>query len=265
MRFFPSYRLAGVVLFVSPLAAGAQLAGYAPASAKYRVSDETKVVQTVMGNTQEISTSSNQFLTLQLGGAAPAFDFKVTLDSLQISNSMGMPTPPTTELNGANVSAKLSPDGRITDPKALMTSGKELDGSIAQGLRQFLPVLRPGAKPGDTWVDSINLTGRQNGLDVTTTGARNYRYAGDTTIAGTRAARITAEATSKLSGKGVQQGQELTLEGTVKSTSLWLVSASGQFLGGTSTASGDLEITVAAMGMVIPMSQSVSSKVDRLP
>lgn len=254
------------VMFVAlaPSLASAQLAGYVAGSGKYRVESDVKIVQNMGGQSMEFGTTSRQLLSVSLAGGAPSFDLTMVLDSLAVTVTGPMPAPDPSGAIGMRLTGKVGADGVISAEKAVDKAGSEVKDQSALALRNFFPRLRPGAKIGETWTDSSTTKVNQGGIDLVTNTTSTYTYAGDTTVAAGRAARITLTAVGKLSGKGNAQGQDISLEGDVKNTATLLV-LGGTFLGGTSTVSTSQNITVEAMGMVIPMTQSGTTTITRLP
>ena len=65
-------RLALALSIALPTIAAAQGFEYAPGSARYRVVQTTKAAQEIMGQKQEIESSSNQVMTVTLARSAKA-------------------------------------------------------------------------------------------------------------------------------------------------------------------------------------------------
>ena len=252
----------GVVL---PSIASAQLPGYAPTSGKYRVETQIKIAQSMMGQTQEFDNASKQLLSVVLAGGAPAMDLTIVLDSMSSTSSAPGGAPDVSALLGLKLIGKMAPTGLVTDEKAVDKAGTEPKTPIAQSLKTLFPRLRTGAKVGDSWVDTSTSKANQNGIETTTTTVTTYTYAGDTTAAGGKAAKVTASAIAKVSGKGNAQGQDLALDGETKSSSTHVVAPAGTYLGGSTSVEAALNVTVEAMGMVIPITQKGTTKIERLP
>ncbi|MCU0623079.1 MAG: hypothetical protein MUF53_04345 [Gemmatimonadaceae bacterium] len=248
-----------------PAIASAQLPGYSASTGKYRVESQLKITQSMMGQTQEIENASKQLLSIALAGSAPALDLTMVVDSISMTASMPGAAPDMSALMGMKLTGKISPAGAISGEKAMDKAGAEPQSPVAQSLKTLFPRIKPGAKVGESWVDTTTAKANQNGIETTTTTITTYTYAADTSAASGKAAKITAVATAKVAGKGNAQGQELSLEGETKSTSAFLVATSGTFLGGTSDIEASINVTVEAMGMVIPITQKGTNKVERLP
>lgn len=253
-----------VVAAAVPSLASAQLTGYAAGAGKYRVESSLKIVQSMMGQTMEIGTTSRQLLSVSLGGAAPALDLTVVLDSLGVSMTGPAPAPDPSGAQGMRLTGKVTPDGTVSNEKTVDKAGAEVKDQTAMSLRSFLPRLRIGAKVGESWVDSATTTVNQNGIDVLTKTTTTYSYVSDTAVAGGRAARIALTTVGKLTGKGSVQGQDVSVEGDFKNTGTLLVQG-GTFIGGTTTQAGNQNVTVEAMGMVIPITQNGTTTIMRLP
>ncbi|MCE2940574.1 MAG: hypothetical protein ACK53A_02395 [Gemmatimonadota bacterium] len=248
-----------------PAVASAQLPGYAPSTGKYRVDSQIKITQSMGGSTQEFDNASKQLLSVSLAGRAPTMDLLIVLDSMSTSASIPEAATDPAPLLGMKLTGKMNPAGAISEEKAVDKAGAEPPSPVAQSLRTLFPRIKPGAKVGESWVDTTTTKANQNGIETTTTTVTTYTYAADSAAAGGKAAKITAVATSKVAGKGNAQGQDLSLEGETKSTSTYLVAPTGTFLGGASAIEAALNVTVEAMGMVIPITQKGTSKVERVP
>lgn len=217
----------------------------------------------MMGQSVEFTTTSKQLISVNVAGAAPTFDLTMVLDSISATSTSPQPMPDNSALMGLKIIGKMGPNGAVTDEKAMDKAGVDPKTPVSQSLKSLLPKLQPGAKIGDAWKDSSTTKGSQGGIETTTITLTSYKYEGDSTVAGTKYAKVSSLADAKVSGKGNAQGQDLSLEGTSKTTSVYLIAPSGAFQGGTSQFQADLNVTVEAMGMVIPITQKGTSKVER--
>lgn len=255
--------LAGVIAF--PAIASAQLPGYSPSTGKYRVDTQIKIAQSMMGQTQEFDNASKQLLSVALAGSAPSMDLTIVLDSMSSTSSAPGGAPDVSALLGLKLTGKMNPTGAVSGEKAVDKAGAEPQGPVAASLKTLFPRLKVGAKVGETWVDTSTTKANQNGIETTTTTVTTYTYAGDSTVAGGKTAKVTAVSVAKVAGKGNAQGQDLSLEGETKSNSTYLVAPAGTFVGGTSSVDAALNVTVEAMGMVIPITQKGTTKIERVP
>jgi hypothetical protein len=258
-----AFALAGFAAIAVPAVAAAQLPAYAPSAAKYRVETLINIAQSAMGQTMEFTSTSKQLISVNIAGGAPAFDLTMVLDSISATSTSPQPMPDNSGLVGMKLTGKIGPNGLVSDEKAVDKAGVDPKTPIAQSLKTLFPKLQPGAKVGESWKDSSLTKGSQGGIETTTITLTTYKYDGDSTVAGTKFAKVSAAADAKVSGKGNAQGQDLSLDGTSKSTSVYLIATTGVFHGGTTQFQADLNVTVEAMGMVVPITQKGTNKVER--
>lgn len=256
--------VAVAALAAAPAAVDAQLSAYKPSTGKYKVESNVKVAQTMMGQTQEFETNSKQQLTIAITGAAPTMDMSVVLDSIAVTSTAPGANTDQSAMLGTKVTAKLSAAGATSDTKAVDKTGAEVKNPAITQIASLLPRLKPGAKLGESWVDTTKTTANQNGIETTTNTITTYTYASDTTVGSAKMAKVNAVSTAKITGKGNAQGQDISLDGESKQTSMYLVAPSGALTGGSGNAEINMSITVEAMGLVIPMTQKVMTKIDKV-
>lgn len=235
---------------------------YAPGTAKYRVTSQTKQQQEAMGQKQEFEVSSEQRLTLTTSGKGEAVNFSLRLDTL-IVNASG-PTPPLdlSKIVGATYAGTMNESGKVTKGEITVPNGGDAAGPQFQGLKRFVPALRPGLKVGSTWSDSSTTSFAQAGAQIDNTTLTNYRIERDTTIGGEAAWIVSYTSDAKISGKGNQQGADFLIEGTGKGTGMHFLGKKGLYLGRTDTEESNMTITVEAAGLVIPVITASQSKVE---
>ncbi|HVB32302.1 MAG TPA: hypothetical protein VNE60_12300 [Gemmatimonadaceae bacterium] len=255
--------LAGAL--VLPLrASSAQQFHYAAGTAQYRMIVSAKVSQTAMGQTNEMDVSSGQKFTMALNNqAADTLAMTLTIDSIGSSTMMG-PVPGLDKLVGQKVQAWVSPSGQYYSSKAPTGAGLEALSNVAEELTHVLPPIRVALAPGATWTDTVSDTGTQNGVDVEKTVVSVYTVAGDTSVAGGKAWKVTRNSTAVTSGKGTMQGQAMTLEGSSKGTGLLLITPAGAFLGSTGTEDAKAKITLTDAGVEVNVGTNATSKVERV-
>jgi hypothetical protein len=256
---------AAVAVMTAPAVAQSALGPYAPAAAKYKVTSNTKVAQTMMGQTQEFESSNNQVLSMSMAKAADALALTLTLDSASVTSTAPGAAPDVSALIGLKFAGTVAPNGKVTSGELTDKAGAVSKSPIGNGLRAFLPRLQLGATKGASWVDSSSSTTSQNGADVTTNTVVTYTFAGDTSVAGAKAWKITGASVGKVSGKGNMQGSDFTIEGDVKGLTTSVVSTAGILLGQSGDSDSNLTVTVEAAGLVIPITQKTTAKVDKLP
>ena len=264
VRFVTS-AVTALSIVVAPLAAQGTLGAYAPAAAKFRMTSVQKTSQTMMGQAQDFETTSNQLVSLAVTKAGDALTLTMTLDSATISTTAPTPVPDLSEAIGLKFIGSMTLDGRVTSSQVNDKSGAPSTSQYATNMKSILPRLRIGAAKGATWTDSITTTGKQGEADVTAESVLNFTLAGDTVVAGTAAWKIVSVSATKVTGKGNRSGADYTIAGDVKGTTTSVVSTAGALLGQLGDSDSNLTVNVEAAGMSIPITQHVTTKVERLP
>lgn len=246
---------------------GAQ-AAYAPGAHSYRVDQAIAAKQTMQGQTMENNASTVQLISLALAPASRGLQFSLTVDSASTTVA-GVPpaqqdaaNAAMRELKGKKVTGTMSPQGRVADAQASDSSAAS--AQMLSSARGFLPKLPDGGlKAGAAWSDSVTSNFSNNGVDGKTTVVSTHAVTGDTTIAGQPAWRIAQKGTVVMTGGGVSQGAEISLNGTGTVNGSAYVSKQGVYLGGEQLLTQSMTINVPAAGMSIPMEQKVTTKVTK--
>lgn len=239
---------------------------YVPGTSHYRLDSQTHVVQEMMGASNATDITTAALFTADVAQAEGNLGVAITFDSLGVTAPMGAADP--AELAAATgkvIRLVVSPTGQpvsLTPPEGVGAVVLQM----AQGLREFLPLLPPASTAaGTTWSDTGTTTTPSMGLAVTVKLTRQHRVAGWEDRAGTHALHIATTATYTVSGSGDVQGQSIELSGNGQSTSDWYVSAAGVYLGGVSSDSSLVNATVTSAGMVIPIRRTTRTAFTRLP
>jgi hypothetical protein len=252
-------------VLAAPVAAQGTLVAYSPSAAKFRMTAIQKTSQTMMGQSQEFETTSNQVVSLAVTKAGDALTLTMTLDSATASTTAPAPVPDLSEAIGLKLVGSMTPDGKINSSQVTDKTGAPSTSQYAANMKSILPRLRIGAAKGATWLDSITTTGKQGDADVTAESVLNFTLAGDTVVAGTNAWKIVSVSVTKVTGKGNRMGTDYSMSGDVKGTTTSLVSAAGAFLGQFSETDSNLTVNVESAGMTIPIVQHSTAKVERMP
>ena len=255
----------GTLALIGAPSAKAQSASfaYAPGASQYRVQSTTKIVQEVNGQTNEGEVNTRHVLTLDIGRKAKdTLALTYTWDSASVSTSPGIPAPDLSKIGGTKASGFASANGKMYSFNP---------GTAAEGMPDmaefelFLPVVTAANKKvGDSWVDTVAVNGNRGGINVNTTIIVTSKLAGDTTYAGERAWRIQRNLVFSLAGAGEQQGTALTIEGTGTGERTDYITSKGAYLGSALMQTSKSVVTLPVNGMTIPMTTTVTSKVERV-
>lgn len=221
-----------------------------PSTTRYRV--ENKLEQVVdlsaMGQEdQRTNIAVTSFLAITLSDTAGGRTIHLVIDSM-VSDS----TFPNPELlagaKGTSAHGMLQPSGEVTglevvegDSSSLARAKNMLDG--------FFPRVRPGAKPGDTWTDTTNVTTPIPSGSLTKVAYTNYSVVGTEMMAGMKALKIQTASSFSQSGS---QGPA-SIDGTGTGTATYYVGPNGQLLGSEMSESSTLLVTGAGTPEPIPI------------
>ena len=239
---------------------------YTLGTGHYRLDSQTHVVQEMMGTSNATDISTAALLTTDVAQAESNLGIAITIDSLGVTAPMGAADP--AELAAAKgkvVRLVVSPSGApvsLTPPEGVGVVVLQM----AQGLREFLPLLPPGSTAAGTmWTDTTTTTTPNMGISVTVKMTRQHRITGWEDRAGTHALHLATTATYTVSGNGDVQGQSIELSGGGAATSDAYVSAAGVYLGGAASDSALVNANVVSAGMVVPVRRITRSTFTRLP
>jgi hypothetical protein len=241
---------------------------YAADNGRYRIQNQTHIVQDIMGQSQERTTTLILTLTAALTRETAGLSGVFTIDSVALDSATAS-TPQAGDIQqvrGRSYRAVYSPSGRPVSLTAPDTSSPVVV-QMGEMFREFLPALPPSTiTAGMTWTDTTSLTtSPAPGLVVRSQSVRQHRVVGWEDHGGVRALHIATAGTYTLSGEGEQQGQQLQLSGAGSNSVDRFVSAAGIFLGQTLADSGNITVNVLSAGMEIPIRQTRRATVTRLP
>ena len=257
--------LGALVLAAAP-AAEAQSASfsYAPGAHQYRVQSTTKVRQEVNGATSEGELTTRHVLTVAIARKAKdTLAIGYTWDSATVTTTGGIPAPDFSKVGGTKAGGLSSSTGKMYsfDPGKAAADGMP----DMEEFEMFLPMVTPAnKKAGESWVDTLTIVGNRGGIDVNTTIIVKSTFAGDTNYAGEKSWRIQRNLAFTVAGAGAQEGMALVIEGRGTGERTDYITSKGVYLGSALTQSSKSTISLPANGMKIPMTTTVTSKVERL-
>jgi hypothetical protein len=256
--------LGTVTLAVAPAAAQSAKFSYAPGAHQYRVQSTTKISQEVNGQKMEGELNTRHVLTLDIARKAKdTLAIGYTWDSAAATASGGIPAPDLSKVNGTKSSGFSSVTGKMYsfDPGKATAEGMP----DMEEFEMFLPIVTPAdKKPGDTWVDTLKTSGNRAGIDVNTTVIITSTFAGDTNYAGEKSWRIQRNLAFSVSGVGAAEGEALVIEGTGTGERTDYITSKGVYLGSALTQKSNSTISLPATNMTIPMTTSVTSRVEKV-
>lgn len=255
------------LLLLAASAAGAQESKllYTPGSAQYKVATTTNTAQEMQGQKMEFSLSSQQTVSVTVGKAnKDSLPVTIVLDS--ISQQTTAPNAPdVSKLNGMKLDGLMSPQGKVYSSTVKTVDGADAEGQQGEGLKRFLPRLPASIQKGSSWADTTEAkmpTG--NGAELTRNAIITYTVQGDTTIAGQKTWKIELDSRAKITGKGNQMGADFTIDGGSAGKGMTYIATNGWFVGMDASENQELTVTVEAAGMVIPVTTTTKTRVERI-
>ena len=239
---------------------------YSAGSGHYRFDSQSHVEQEAMGQTTALDLTTAALLTVAIADTATNLGVAVTIDSLGITAPMGAPSPAAlAAAKGQTLRLVVSPQGQLISlapPEGASAAVQQ----VAQGFREFLPMLPPSSSAtGTTWSDTSSVTTPSQGIAVTVHMARQHTVVGWEDHAGTRALHLTTTTTYTLTGSGEAQGQTVELAGGGQRTGDAFVTAAGIYVGSTVNDSSLVNANVVSAGMVVPVRSKTHITFLRLP
>jgi hypothetical protein len=206
---------------------------YAASAGQYRFTANSKIAQTMMGQTQDMTTSSSRLMSIAMTRtSADTVTVVITIDSMTAVQPMGMPAVGLDKIPGTKFTAKIAPNGSFYSATGPSEAQNALAASMTDELGRALPRLKAILAKGATWTDSLKDQVKQGPLQVDREIITKYSVVGDSVVANEPSWKITREAAIKGSGKGSMQGQDLTIETTGTGSGVLWVSKKGVLMGG---------------------------------
>jgi hypothetical protein len=234
---------------------------------RYRLEHRDSLVFQYQGGASQIQTRDQVALVHLTIAEAPApgsFQVTVTLDSLEALES-GNPVPPDSVAAalGTTWSGTLSAVGTLSELEADRPG--TLTAELAGHLRYLFPALpQGGVREGMQWTDSTSyplvsdaFTGSEQAITV-------YRASDKLEVSGQDAIPLETSAKYGRSGKRVQGEQELEMTASGTRSGIHRLSVEGVLVSAQGTDTGEMTISVPAVGQTVPVTRSSTYAVSSL-
>jgi hypothetical protein len=263
-----SASLVSVVSVTCTVGAGALKFEYAPTKSplRYVIDNEQAVlIETPMGD-QKASDNTNATIVVEIGERREG-GWLVSAEFEALSGqAAGVGNLDGADLHGKEFSGTLSQDGTIE-----ITEAPDITGQLAERfdpkafLADFLTPLPPsGAVDLATW-QVRRETVSHTQLTVTSSFVGTALVVGDTTWNGETAKIISATGTFTLKGNGMPNGSPgemaMVISGEARTRYVW-DSDNGVMLGAATRAEGKGNVTLVGMDMSMPMTLTVTQRVE---
>ena len=148
------------------------------------------------------------------------------------------------------------------------TGPAQTENPVAAGmtdeLGRALPRIRAILAAGTTWTDTLKDQVKQNGLAVDREIITKFTVVGDSVVGGESSWKLTREMTTKGSGKGNMQGQDITLESSGTGKGILLVSKKGVLMGGQGEEASIGSVLLVANGMQIGLNSTTTTSFTKV-
>ena len=196
------------------------------------------------------------YLRLSLAPDTNGYLVTIVLDSLQASVG-GVPAVLDSILpaKGTRWTGFLTPAGELSALKADRSS--TLGDQIGSNLRALFPTLPPGGvKSGMEWTDTTEVPIRADAFDAVERSLTRYRATDNDDPRVKKAVKLESNGTYQRSGKGTQYDQQLEMTASGSRSAMYLMSQDGMLVSARGSDSGDMTITVPAVGQTVPVKQT---------
>jgi hypothetical protein len=234
--------------------------------AAYRLERRDSLVFQYEGASQVQTRNRVAQVHLTIAEAASRGTYRVTviLDSLEALES-GSPVPPdsVTAALGATWTGTLSSVGTLSELKPDREG--TLTAELAGHLRLLFPALpEGGVREGMQWTDSASyplvsdaFTGNEQAVTV-------YRASDTEEVSGREAIPLETSSKYSRSGKRIQGEQELEMTATGTRSGVHRLSVAGVLVSAEGSDTGEMTISVPAVGQTVPVTRSSTYAVSSL-
>ena len=228
---------------------------YRPFAMQYVAVSHGRVEQEFSGQAMVSEFSMRYYVSAEAASAGDVMSLTLTVDSVPHIEGAGLSPAEAALAAGARFTGVLQPEGDIGE-FAGGDSTVALVRQLASGLERIFPQLPDGGVvPGQAWSDTVESLSPGSGFDILIRVVVDHHAVEWTQHVGGRALHIVSLAYYTLSGKGMQGGSEISIEGSGVQRSHRYVSSDGRYLGGTSADTSRSTALILATGSAIPVTQ----------
>lgn len=204
------------------------------------------------------------YLRVTLLRDTTGYQATIVLDSLQ-SAVGGVPAVPDSIIpaRGTRWTATLTPEGELSALKADRST--TLGDQIGSSLRSLFPALPPGGvQSGMEWTDTTEVPIRADAFDAIERSLTTYRAVDSDDPRTKKALKLESNGTFQRTGRGKQYDQQLEMTASGMRTAVHYLSPEGTLVLARGSDSGDMTITVPAVGQTVPVKQAGTYSITSL-
>jgi hypothetical protein len=227
----------------------------AAATLRYRIEakNQTTVDLSAFGQApQEQSLGLTAWVVVTLSDTTGGRVMHVVVDSAKYEGTLPLGQESVDSAKGGVIHGFVDASGRVKNLEA--TPRANLFMAQIQGVMgNIFPRVKGGAKAGDTWTDTTEVTNNAGGANTKTKLISQYTAGAQESVSGLSAMRLKTTYTSSTTGTLDNQMGTMEIEGTGSGTGAYLVGSDGSYLGSTSTTSLDQKLKTAMAPAPIPV------------
>jgi hypothetical protein len=204
------------------------------------------------------------YLHVTLTREANGYLATIVLDSLQAAVG-GVAAAPDSIIpaRGTRWTATLTPDGELSMLRADRST--TIGDQIGSNLRSLFPALPPGGvRSGMEWTDTTEVPIRADAFNAVERSLTRYRAADSDDARAKEALRLESNGTYQRSGKGTQYDQQMEMTASGTRSAVHYLNPDGTLAAARGSDTGDMTITVPAVGQTVPVKQAGSYTITSL-
>jgi hypothetical protein len=242
----------------APPGGGAAAVVYRPVqNAAYTLTRHDSLTLQLPGGANQLQLiDRTAYLRLTIAPDTGGYRATIVLDSLQAAVG-GVPAVLDSIIpaQGTRWTARLTPAGELGALKADRTS--TLGDQIGSNLRSLFPTLPPsGARADTAWTDTTEVPIRADAFDAVERSLTRYQAESSDDSQVGRALKLESQGTYRRTGQGTQYDQKLEMTASGTRSAVHYLSLDGTLLSASGSDSGDMTITVPAVGQTVPVKQA---------
>jgi len=235
---------------------------------RYAMHQVVNIEQELPTGRQQVTYGLQAFFRVTINGPADSVGYPMTISIDSIIPDSGTTVPMNVDLGVARGLAfvgRLTPQGDFRNPVPSDSNAAQAVSPIVGSFRNFFPRLpAAGVTQGATWTDTVTMNERATG-NVSVKSITRSHAAGWEERNGARSVRIEVASSFTIQGGGEQLGQHFDVTGTGVRNGFDYVAVDGRYMGGESTDSTNLTISLPVQSTTIPRTQVAKTTVTVLP
>jgi len=241
----------------------------APVTTKYRIEtkNETTVDLSAFSQPpQQVNIGLVSWVAVTVSDTSGGRIVHIVVDSMRYDGAAPMISQSTADsAKGGVVHGLVDASGRVKNLTQQPASNAFL-ADVQGVVYSLFPRVKTGAKAGDSWSDTVEVTNATNGANLKSKFLINYTAGGREQIAGIAALKLSAASSASVTGtlENPQAGT-MEVEGKINGTSTSLVGPDGRYLGGSSSSTSDQTLKSAMLPTPIPVKVLRTVQITVLP